>query len=348
MQSVRDVLRARGVASTKFQHDLANAYMNRGHAKEHAFGPADATPDYNEAIKLMEWVRDVLRDERRDWPPLFQSDLANAYNNRGNGKEDATGPGEGLPDYEEAIKLAEALRDTLQKKGLNWPPQFQNNLANYYANHGDAIRKIIGPPRAIPDYNKAIELREQLRDSLQQERIAWPPQFQVGLAGDYSRRALANWKTFGVAQAIPDLDKEIEIMRSLHDAQCQSKHDWPPEFERKLANAYITRAFAKQPRTGPAEAIPDYDAAIISMKDLRDALRKQGLAWPPQYQNDLAWAYMNRGKAKAIAIGPAAATADVKQAATIQEELVRTLGRNCPPPYQQQLDAIHELQRMLT
>src|SRR5262249_11494856 len=72
-----------------------------------------------------------------------------------------------------------------------------------------------------------------------------------------------------------------------------------------LANAYKIRATAKRQCLGPPKAIPDCDAAITMMERLQDTLQDAGLAWPPQFQNDLAQAYLDRAIAKRQAIGPA-------------------------------------------
>jgi hypothetical protein len=115
--------------------------------------------------------------------------------------------------------------------------------------------------------------------------------------------------------------------------------------ENALAGAYMNRAVAKQQAIGPAEAIPDYDAAISLRAGLRDALRAEGLAWPPQFQNDLAKAYMNRAVAKAEAIGPAAAIPDLNVTLQLMENLRRQVGEKIwaqAPEWRNLTQTIHQ------
>jgi hypothetical protein len=86
------------------------------------------------------------------------------------------------------------------------------------------------------------------------------------------------------------------------------------------------------------------------MEGLRDALAAQGLAWPSNYQNDLAAAYVNRAVAKGNAFGPPAAIEDEDAAIRLRESLRDALaaqGLAWPPHYQNDLATAY-LNRALT
>ena len=89
-----------------WRNELANAFMNRGNAKQSApgHGPAAAIADYDRAIELMQALCDAMGD---DWPVPWRNDLAAAMMNRGNAKRFAPGhgPAAAIADYDRAIAL---------------------------------------------------------------------------------------------------------------------------------------------------------------------------------------------------------------------------------------------------
>jgi hypothetical protein len=143
--------------SRSWRFELARAHENRGIAKQYApgFGPGAAISDYDAAISLME----ALRDENgTDWPLDWRFELANAYMNRGYGKQHAPGfgPGAAITDYDAAISLMEALREEL---GADWPPDWRRTLSLAYLNRGNARRSApgFGAAEARDDYRRALD-----------------------------------------------------------------------------------------------------------------------------------------------------------------------------------------------
>ena len=363
------------------RNDLAGAFINRGIARQDApgHGPAAAIADYDRAIELMLALRDALGDDRQiPW----RNDLANAFMNRGVAKQAAPahGPAAAIADYDRAIELRQALRDEL---GDDWPIPWRNDLASAFMNRGVA-RQVApghGPAAAIADYDRAIELMLALRDALGDD---WPIPWRNDLANAFMNRGVAKQSApgHGPAAAIADYDRAIEFMQALRDAL---GGDWPIRVSkrtrqgldepwrrqavcaearagrcdrrlrlrhrahagaarrtrRRLASsvakrprrAFMNRGIAKQdaPGHGPAAAIADYDRAIELMQALRDAL---GDDWQIPWRNDLADAFMNRGNAKqsAPAHGPAAAIADYDRAIELRQALRDALGDDWPIP----------------
>ncbi|MHB8480941.1 MAG: hypothetical protein ACYDA5_11110, partial [Vulcanimicrobiaceae bacterium] len=149
-----------------WRNDLAGAYMNRGVAKRGApgYGAAAAIADYDLAIALQEELR---RAQGAQWPPAWRNDLAGAYRNRGNVKQDAPGYGAAaaIADYDLAIALREELR---RAPGAQWPPAWRNELAAAYISRGVAKQDApgYGAAAAIADYDLAIALQEELKNEL--------------------------------------------------------------------------------------------------------------------------------------------------------------------------------------
>jgi len=323
---------------------LANTYVNRAVAKRQGIGPAEAIPDYDAGIALMEGLRDMLTKQGDGWPPEIQNHLAAAYMNRGVAKTRAVGPAEAISDYDDAIALREDLRDALAAQGQPWPPDFQNSLAATYMNRAVAKGDAFGEVQAIPDYDAAITLMEGIRGSLAEEVQPWPSIFQNALATAYMNRGVAKVQAIGPAEAIPDYDAAIALREGLRDALTEQGQAWLPAFQNDLATAYVNRANAKSTAFGEAEAIPDYDAAIALMEGLRDTLAELGLAWPPDFQNDLAAAYTNRAIAKRHAISPAEAITDYDAAIALREGLRDALTERrlaWPPAFQNDLAATY-------
>ena len=102
-EALRDRLRLQGEEAwiDTYRNVLAAAYMNRGNAKQHAagHGPGAAIPDYDAAIEVRETLRDRLQLQGEEvWTNSYRDDLAAAYMNRGNAKQDAAGHGPGAAD----------------------------------------------------------------------------------------------------------------------------------------------------------------------------------------------------------------------------------------------------------
>ncbi len=209
-------------------------------------------------------------------------------------------------------------------------PNDDNHLAAAYMNRATAKGQAQGPAQALPDYDAAITLRETLRDALAAAGHPWPPAWQNNLANAYMNRAVAKRNAQGPAQALPDYDAAISLMETLRDTLAAAGHAWPPAWQNDLAAAYVNRANAKSEAQGPAQALPDYDAAITLRETLRDALAAAGHTWPPAWQNNLAAAYMNRAVAKLVSGENAGGQSDLTVAQRLSHDLVSRFGEECP------------------
>ncbi|MEP3827063.1 MAG: hypothetical protein ABJM47_03155, partial [Lentilitoribacter sp.] len=179
--------------------ELLEHAINKG--VEHAENRSDyasAIRNYNTAISVLLMRFDQTGQQSAD----DINSLATAYSNRAVAKGDAFGEAEAIPDYDAAIKIRENLRDEIINAGQQWPPEYRNNLAGAYMNRAVAKMQAIGPAEAIPDYDAAIKIRENLRDEIKEAGQQWPPEYRNDLAAAYSNRAVAKGDAFGEAEAI--------------------------------------------------------------------------------------------------------------------------------------------------
>jgi len=340
---LRALLEPDGAWDPPLRNSLAGAYMNRGVAKLSAegHGPRAAIADYDEAIGVMRALRALL-EPRGEWDPSLRNDLANAYMNRANAMWSAGGLGSraALEDYDRAIEIRLALRALLEPEGA-WEPPLQNDLARAYMNRGNAKQDVEGhgPQAAIEDYRHAIGIMLALRARLEPKGV-WDPPLRNDLARAYANRGVAKLdaEQHGPSAAIADFDLAIGIMLAQRRF-LEPKGAWDPALRNDLASAYMNRGNAKRfaEGHGPGAAIGDYDLAIGIGVALRALLEPKG-AWVPPLRNDLAGAYMNRGRAKWDAEGhePQAAIGDYDLAIGIMLPLRALLEPRgaWDPPYQ--------------
>ena len=247
-----------------WRNDLANAYMNRGVAKESApgFGPGAAIADYDRAITLMEALQATLGEQ---WPVPWRNDLAGAYMNRGTAKQSAPGfgPGAAIADYDRAITLREALQATL---GEQWPVPWRNDLAGAYVNRGAAKRSApgFGPGAAIADYDRAITLREALQATLGQE---WPVPWR-------------NAPGFGPGAAIADYDRAITLREALQATlwrrQRHGRSAPLAQRPRRRLHEPRQRQAGPPPASGPAPPSPTTTAPSRSWRRCRPRWARTG------------------------------------------------------------------------
>jgi tetratricopeptide (TPR) repeat protein len=163
-----------------------------------------------------------------------RAELATAFTNRGVTKQSAPGhgPAAAIADYDRAIELRQALRDAL---GDDWPVPWRNDLAGAFMNRGAAKLAAPGhgPAAAIADFDRAIELRQALRDALGDD---WPVPCRNDLADAFGNRGVAKLAApgHGPAAAIADFDPAIALMQALGD-------DCPIQWRNDLAAAFEPR-----------------------------------------------------------------------------------------------------------
>ena len=168
--------------------DLAEAYSNRGVAKNHLGRHKEAIADHDEAIRL-------------------QPDSAEAYNNRGNAKGKLGRHEEAIADLDEAIRLqpdsAEAYNNRGNAKGklgrheeaiadLDEAIRLQPHSAEAYNNRGNVKINFGRHEEAIADLDEAIRLQ---------------PHF----AGAYINRGNAKINLGYHEEAAADLDEAIRL-----------------------------------------------------------------------------------------------------------------------------------------
>jgi hypothetical protein len=286
MESIREEYGAEWPA--EWCQDLAMGYLNRGIAKTHltTFGTDAAVADYDRALDLMQSFRDMQQGWSTDW----RETTALIYSARGRVQSPCRSASERFLDLDRAIAIREALRDEC---GDAWPDRWCNELARTYLSRAEA--RLDSPYHglnvALLDYDRAIELREQLRLSL---GPAWPETWCDDLATAYMLRGSAHLSVASQnrTDALADYDKAIELVKSLQDEDDRSAFRGFT-----LAGIYMNRGAAKSamPGHGPLEALKDYDRSITLMNELR-AVR--GSKWPSKWRYELSRALENRAQTR--------------------------------------------------
>jgi len=206
----------------------------------------------------------------------LQSDLALAYNNRGNAYNGLGQQQRAIEDYSKAISLQPDLALAYNNKGIayNNLGQYQLAIGDYneairlqpddvaaYNNRGNAYDGLGQYQRAIEDYNEAIRL-------------------QPDNAAAYNNRGYA-YNNIGQPQrAIEDFDKAIHLK---------------PDF----AEAYNNKGIAYKNLGQYQFAIEDYNEAIRLQPDYINAYWNRGVAYLNQGNNNLGC----RDAKKACALG---------------------------------------------
>ena len=173
--------------------------------------------------------------------------------------------------------------------GRQWPPDRDNDLAAAYVNRGNARAIGTDLSGALEDYDRAIKLKEALRERLGEQ---WPPGWVNDLANAYMNRGNALTYSNNLSGALENYDRAIKLMERLRE---QLGKQWLPDWGNDLAGAYMNRGNSRQASDDLNGALEDYSRAI----EVRDTLRTQlGDRWPPGWCNDLAKAYTNRANAR--------------------------------------------------
>ena len=175
--------------------DFAEAYSNRGVAKNNLGRHEEAIADLDEAIRL-------------------KPDSAEAYNNRGSAKSDLGRHEEAIADLDEAIRLqshfAEAYNNRGNAKGnlgrdqeaiadLDEAIRLQPHFAEAYNNRGNAKGNLGRHEEAIADLDEAIRL-------------------QPHLAGAYINRGNAKINLDRHEEAVADLDEAVRLQPHFTEA----------------------------------------------------------------------------------------------------------------------------------
>ncbi len=250
-----------------WRNHLASAYTNRGNTKRGTWGHGDvaAITDHDHAIQILEALR---VDMGELFPARCRSDLASAYMNRGNAKQNAPGYGAaaGVLDQTYAIAIFEELRVEM---GERFPADWCNGLAGAYTNRGNAKWYAPGHDAvgAIADHTQAIELLEALRVEMNEH---FPEAGRSDLASAYMNRGNAkqNAPGYGAAAGVLDQTHAIAIFEEL----CVEMGErFPDRWRNALAFAYSNRGITVLDAPGLGAA-----AAIGDLRRARDIWRGEG------------------------------------------------------------------------
>jgi tetratricopeptide (TPR) repeat protein len=149
----------------RLKPDYAKAFNNRGNVRQAKGDLEAALADYNEAIRL-------------------KPDYANAFYNRGNARKAKGDLEAALEDYNEAIRLKHDTADAFNNRGVarqakgdleaaledyNEAIRLKPDYADAFNNRGNARRASGDKEGAIADYQKYLDLGGGLRDGDQAE-----------------------------------------------------------------------------------------------------------------------------------------------------------------------------------
>jgi tetratricopeptide (TPR) repeat protein len=157
----------------------------------------------------------------------------------------------------------------------------QNALAITYMNRGSAHKDQGVLVDAIADFNRAIDLREALRERLGE---GWSAPLQNDLARAYMNRGEAYRNQWALVEAIADFNRAIDLGEGLRG---QLGEAWSAPLQNDLAMAYSNRGLAHRNQGALEAAVQDYERAIRLWESLRAVLEPQG-NWPKPWQGYLA------------------------------------------------------------
>jgi tetratricopeptide (TPR) repeat protein len=338
MTAMRADLLPLGKWSPSQQSTLAWAYVNRGLAYKDAQELTSAIADFDVGIAIGTGIREAV-SERGEWTPYFQNGLADAYMNRGNGYRKAEDLALAIADFDMAIKIKTGIRDALLPRG-EWSKSLQESLAGAHINRGVAFAMRQNLAMAILDFEEAITIMTGIRDAVL-PLGEWSSSDQNEFAGAYLHRGNLHVCSHDLTSAIQDFGTAIMIRSDIRDTLLP-RGQWYPRLQNDLANAHMNRGVAYWNAKDLTKAIADFDAAIITMSGIRDALVPE-CKWSPALQNDLATAHMNRGNAYQSAQDLASAIADFGVAIRIRTGIREALlpRREWSPSLQSDLAMAH-------
>jgi|GEM_PF-4312856 tetratricopeptide (TPR) repeat protein len=227
---------------------------------------------------------------------------------------------EALPGFGTAIAIFIGLRDLLDSRKKS-TPALHNALAAAYTNQSLVLADAGDLSSALSDNDAAIALRKFLLTSLEPSS----PQaahFRHALAGSYLNRGNVRVRIGDFDNAVVDFEAAIKVMGKLR-TMLELRDEWSPAHQNHLAGIYDVRGVAHANLQRYDQAFSDYRLAIRLRKRLRSALEPHD-EWTPEFRNDLATTYMNRGNIHTQNGNLAAAKADFCEAITIREG-IRTI-----------------------
>ena len=319
-EGLRQLLAPNGQLPPEWINSLAGAYMSRGGGREAINDLSGSLADFSQSIELREGLRQLLEPDQQ-WPLDWRISLAGAYMGRGITRGDGNDLSGAMEDHSQSIELMEGLRQLLEPDG-QWPPAWCNDLASAYMNRGNTRRSCNDLSGAMQDHSQSIELGEGLRKLLEPNG-QWPPDWRDSLASAYRNRGVARFDHNDLSGALEDCSRSIVLREELRQL-LEPSGQWPPAWCDNLALAYMNRGNARCVGNDLSGALDDYSHSIELMEGLRHLLEPAG-KWPPDWCNDLAAAYANRGVAYSRGNDLSGAMDDCTQSIALMEGLRKLL-----------------------
>jgi tetratricopeptide (TPR) repeat protein len=271
----------------------ADDFFIQGVDKQNKGDNQGAIIAYNEAIRL-------------------NPNLAEAYNNRGNVRNDLGDKQGAIDDYTLAIKINPNLAEAYYNRGIvrnelgdkpgaiddfNLAIKINPNLAQAYYNRGIVRNELGDKPGAIDDYTLAIK-------------------FNPNLAEAYYNRGIVRYDLGDKPGAIDDFNQAIK-------------------FNPNYADAYYNRGIVRKELGDKQGAIDDYTLAIKFNPNLAQAYNNRGVVRKElgdkpgaiddynlaiKFNPNYAEPYYNRGNARYDLGDKQAAISDLQQAANLFQE----------------------------
>lgn len=161
---------------------LAGVLLSRGHLLLELGAPAEAVEAYDASIALAEELRGHMGDDAWWAAPRHVTQLADAWNNRGNTLETVGRVDEALRSYDRALGLGRELADRMEAEAWRAAPELRRALALHHRNRGEVRHTLGEVAGALDDLSRAVELGEGVREALGEEAWWENPELPLALA----------------------------------------------------------------------------------------------------------------------------------------------------------------------
>lgn len=161
---------------------LAGVLLSRGHLLLELGAPVEAVEAYDASIALAEELRGHMGDDAWWAAPRHVTQLADAWNNRGNTLETVGRVDEALRSYDRALELGSGLADRMEAEAWRAAPELRRALALHHRNRGEVRHTLGEVAGALDDLSRAVELAEGVREALGEEAWWENPELPLALA----------------------------------------------------------------------------------------------------------------------------------------------------------------------
>lgn len=281
----------------QWQNDLGNTLINRANLCVQLDMTTAALDDYSKALKLQQGLATNM-DANNNVLPQWQNDYTNTLAIVGNLYCEIGQPSAALEMYDRAIELQESLHKKMSVES-NYPPEWQNNLANQLLNRANIRSKQKDIEAALDDYNQAIELQFSLYEQMS-EKDNYSHRWQNDLANTLGKRAVFFSDQGDVKAALADYEKANDLFSSDLDYNLaielkfnmykfmRTEGNYLPEWQHDLAYTLAKRAFSYNDEGNFTAALDDYNQAIALKNDLYERMSAKG-NYLSEWQNNFAY-----------------------------------------------------------